>query len=187
MAELGLLKPMQRELGRAMRMADVFTASRVVASPIVVWLILSDELAAAYYLFAAAAITDLLDGYFARRSKKIASYGATFDGLADFALIFPTMFAIAVTGKGLWLLVVALIGIAFLILVLGLISRKKGSLTIPHIDTNLLAAFVYPTIMAHIINWQYAEILLLVTFLLLLFYASKYIAFVRSIHKLTNR
>jgi phosphatidylglycerophosphate synthase len=166
-----------------MRMADVFTASRIVASPIIVWLIVSGELAAAYYLFAAAAITDLLDGYFARRSKILTSYGASFDGLADFALIFPTMFAIAVTGKGLWLLVIALIAIAFLIPVLGLISKKKGALTIPHIDTNLLAAFVYPTIMVYIIGWQYAGILLLLTFLLLLFYASKYVTFLRSIYR----
>jgi phosphatidylglycerophosphate synthase len=41
-----------------MRMADVLTASRVVAAPVVMWLIFSDKQLAAYYLFAAAAITD---------------------------------------------------------------------------------------------------------------------------------
>jgi phosphatidylglycerophosphate synthase len=169
-----------------MRIADILTASRVIASPVIVWLILSDELSSAYYIFAAAAITDLLDGYFARRSKKIVSYGATFDGLADFALIFPTMFAIAINGEGFWLLAVALIAIVFLIPVLGFISKKREGLTIPHLDTNLLAAFVYPTIMVHIINWQYAELLLIFTFLVLLYYASKYIAFLRSIDKKTT-
>ena len=70
-----------------MRIADVLTASRVIAAPIVIWLIFANETLAAFYLFAAAAITDLLDGYFARRSKKTASYGATFDGLADIFLL----------------------------------------------------------------------------------------------------
>lgn len=53
-----------------MRIADVITGSRIVAAPIIVWLIFSNKTEAAYYLFAAAAITDLLDGYFARLSKK---------------------------------------------------------------------------------------------------------------------
>ena len=104
-----------------MRIADVLTASRIVASPIIVWLIISGERDIAYYLFAAAAITDLLDGYFARRSKKLTSYGATFDGLGDFILIFPTMFAIAAIGEGFWLLIAVLIGLAIAIPVLVLI------------------------------------------------------------------
>jgi cardiolipin synthase len=70
-----------------MRIADVLTASRVIAAPVIMWLIVSDKPLAAYYLFAAAAITDYLDGYFARRSKKIAAYGAVFDGLADILLL----------------------------------------------------------------------------------------------------
>ncbi|MCK4963740.1 MAG: hypothetical protein KAS54_01565, partial [Dehalococcoidia bacterium] len=121
---------------------------------------------------------------FARRSKKTASYGSTFDGLADFALIFPAMFAIAATGEGFWLLVATLIGIAIAIPVLGLISKKKGRLIIPHLDTNLGAALVYPTIMAHIIRWQYAEILVFVLFpFSVLYYGSKYVIYLRNLYK----
>jgi len=164
------------------RIADVLTASRIVASPIIVWLIVSGERDVAYYLFAAAAITDLLDGYFARRSKKLTSYGATFDGLGDFILIFPAMFAIAAIGEGFWLLIAVLIGLAIAIPVLVLISKRRGNLTIPHLDTNLAAALIYPTIMAYIIGWQYAEILVLVLFpFLLLYYGRKYILYLRNI------
>jgi phosphatidylglycerophosphate synthase len=53
-----------------MRIADVLTGSRIVAAPIIVWLIFSNETEAAYYLFAATAITDLLNGCFAKLSKK---------------------------------------------------------------------------------------------------------------------
>ena len=168
-----------------MRMADVFTASRIMASPIIVWLIVSDERAAAYYLFAAAAITDLLDGYFARRSKKTASYGATFDGLADIFLLILTGVALFIKGEGLSLFVVGVIGLALTAPVLWLISRKKGKPTIPHFDTNILAAFVYPTIMAYIIGWQYALPLLLVTFAVGLYTFRKYVAYTWSIY--TNR
>ena len=165
-----------------MRLADVLTSLRIVAAPIVIWLIFSDKAAAAYYLFAAAAISDLLDGYFARRSGKLTSYGATFDGLADFALVYSTIIALAVRGEAFWLFVVGMMSIAFLIPVVALISRRQGTLMIPHLDTNILAAFVYPTIMAFIVDWRYAEILLLVGFLVTLYTGSKYIVFLRRPH-----
>jgi len=166
-----------------LRLADVLTGSRIVVAPVVVWLIFSNRTDAAYYLFAAAAITDLLDGYFARRSKKTTTYGATFDGLADFVLVYTAIVGLAIKFETYWLLAAGLILIAFALLVVGLISKKKGGFTIPHLDTNLLAAFVYPTIMVHIIDWRYAEIVLLATFLVSLYYVIKYVRYVRSIYR----
>ena len=166
-----------------MRIADVLTASRVIAAPIVIWLISSDELLAAYYLFAAAAITDLLDGYFARRGKKTAQYGEVFDGLADFVLVYGTIPALFIRGEGFWLFVAAFILLALTLAIVGLISMKRGSFSIPHLDTNLLAAFVYPTVMAYIIGWRYAEILLVVTFIWCLYTAMNYIVYIRSIYR----
>ena len=168
-----------------MRIADVLTASRVIAAPIVIWLIFANETLAAFYLFAVAAITDLLDGYFARRSKKTTSYGATFDGLADIFLLILTGVALLIKGEGLSLFVVGVIGLALTAPVLWLISRKKGRPTVPHFDTNILAAFVYPTVMAYIIGWQYALPLLLVTFAVGLYTYRKYVVYTWSIY--TNR
>jgi phosphatidylglycerophosphate synthase len=165
-----------------MRIADVFTASRVVAAPVIMWLILSDEPLAAYYLFAAAAITDYLDGYFARRSKKIAAYGAVFDGVADIFLLILTGVALLIRGEALSLFVVGVIGLVLTAPVLWLISRKKGRPTVPHLDTNILAAFVYPTIMAYIIGWRYALPLLLVTFAIGLYTYRKYVVYAWSIY-----
>jgi len=165
-----------------MRIADVLTASRLISAPIVMWLIFSDEMLAAYYLFAAAAVTDLLDGYFARRSKKIAAYGAVFDGLADIFLLILTGVALFIKGEGLPLFVVGVIGLAITAPVLWLISRKKGRPTVPHFDTNILAAFVYPTIMVYIIGWRYALPLLLVTFAVGLYTFRKYVVYAWSIY-----
>ena len=166
-----------------MRLADILTGSRIVAAPVVVWLIVVNRTEAAYYLFAAAAITDLLDGYAAKRSKKTTTYGAAFDGLADFVLVYTTIVGLAVKFETHWLLAAGLISIAFLVPVIGLLSRKKGSLTIPHLDTNMLAAFVYPTIMVYIIRWNHADILLLIAFLVILYYGSKYVRYLRAAYK----
>ncbi|UCC60504.1 MAG: CDP-alcohol phosphatidyltransferase family protein [Dehalococcoidia bacterium] len=149
-----------------MRLADILTASRILATPIVIWLIVADERLAAYYLFAAAAITDHLDGYFARRSKKIATYGDTFDGLADFFLIFGTLIILFIEGDlGFWVVVVTLIAVAFITPVVIMVSRQRGRFTLPHENMNIVAAAVYPAIMAYIIGWEYAWVLLLVVFL----------------------
>ena len=166
-----------------MRFADVLTGSRIVAAPIIVWLIFSNEAYAAYYLFGAAAITDLLDGYAARWSKKTTTYGATFDGLADLVLVYTTIVALAIKMDAYWLLAAGLITIALIIPVMGLISKREGKFTLLHLDTNILAAFIYPTVMVYMIGWRYAEILLLVAFLVILLYATRYVRHIRSAYK----
>jgi len=149
-----------------MRLADVLTVSRIIATPIVIWLIVADERLAAYYLFAAAAITDHLDGYFARRSKKIATYGDNFDGQADFLLIFGTLITLFIVGDlGFWVAAVTLIAVAFITPVVILVSRKRGRFTLPHENMNIVAAAVYPAIMTYIIGWQYAWVILIVVFI----------------------
>jgi hypothetical protein len=81
------------------------------------------------------------------------------------------------------LLIVTLTGIAFWTPIIILISRKAGTLDIPHLETNLLAAAVYPTVMAYIIGWQYAWIVLLFTAVVMLHYMWKYIVYVRSLYR----
>jgi phosphatidylglycerophosphate synthase len=166
-----------------MRIADIMTSLRIIMTPVIIWLLLHDERVVAYYLFAAGAITDTLDGYFARRSKKKVTYGHNFDALADFFFGFTTIFVVVYVLKAWPLLIVTLTGIIFWTPIIILISRKAGALEIPHLQTNLLAAAVYPTVMAYIIGWQYAWILLLFTAVVMLNYMWKYIVYVRNLYR----
>jgi phosphatidylglycerophosphate synthase len=152
-------------------------------TPVIIWLLLHDERVVAFYLFAAGAITDTLDGYFARRSKKKVTYGHNFDALADFFFGFTTIFVVVYVLKAWPLLIVTLTGIVFWTPIIILISRKAGTLEIPHLETNLLAAAVYPTVMAYIIGWQYAWILLLFSAVVMLHYMWKYIVYVRCLYR----
>jgi phosphatidylglycerophosphate synthase len=166
-----------------MRIADIMTSLRIIITPVIIWFLLHDEKVIAFYLFAAGAITDTLDGYFARRSKKKVTYGHNFDALADFFFGFPTMFVVVYVYKAWPLLIVALSGIAFFTPIFLLISRKAGALEIPHLETNLLAAAIYPTVMAYIIDWQYAWLLLLFTTFVVLYYMRKYFLYVRNLYQ----
>jgi len=164
-----------------MRFADVLTTMRFMLTPIVMWFIFLDQPVAAVCVFAAGSLTDVLDGYFARRSRRATPHGPTFDAVADFTLVYGTTLALAIRGEAFWLLVVALVSIAFLIPVISLISRRLGGLTIPHLDTALLAISVHSTIMAYIVDWRYAEALLVAAVFVALYYAAKYLAFARTI------
>src|SRR4030042_5634012 len=107
-----------------MRIADILTALRFILTPIVMLVVFSDQAVAAVCVFAAGSMTDVLDGLCARRSKRESPYGPTFDGLADFTLVYGTTLALAIRGEAFWLMVGARGGIAYLIQVISLICRN---------------------------------------------------------------
>ena len=56
-------------LGTAMfTLANVVTLLRLCAVPVAVWLVLRGQFLAAFWLFAAAGLSDALDGWLARRN-----------------------------------------------------------------------------------------------------------------------
>ncbi|GIG54250.1 CDP-diacylglycerol--glycerol-3-phosphate 3-phosphatidyltransferase [Demequina activiva] len=76
---------------------NLLTAARLVAVPIVVWLLVVDggEDGAwrwwALLIFLVAAATDYLDGYLARRWEVVSSFGKLADPIADKALVLCTL------------------------------------------------------------------------------------------------
>lgn len=162
------------------RTADILTTIRFILAAIVMWLILADEKAMALSVYAAAILTDILDGYLARRSQVLASYGPTYDALADMTLFYLPIIALAIAGRGFWLLAGATVSVVFLIPVLAIIRKKKGGLLIPRLDTALLAASVHTTVIAHIAGWQYAQFLVLPLLLVALLYGHRYLVFARN-------
>jgi cardiolipin synthase len=163
-----------------MRLADVLTTLRFILAPIVMWLILAENTAAALTVYFLAIFTDVLDGYLARRSLSIPSYGPTFDALADMSLFYLPIMALYIAGRGCWLLVVATLSVAYLVPLLVIIRKKKGGLLIPRLDTGLLAACVHTTVIAHIVGWEYAQFLVLPAFLVALMYGYRYVMFARN-------
>lgn len=73
--------------------ANVITLSRIVACPAIFLLALSDGLwarMAAFVLFLAAALSDLWDGYLARKHGMITDMGKLLDPVADKLLLVAT-------------------------------------------------------------------------------------------------
>ncbi len=76
-----------------MNLPNVLTVARIVAAPVIFALILSGGfglLLLAFILFLAAAISDIWDGYLARRRGQITDFGKLADPIADKLLVVVT-------------------------------------------------------------------------------------------------
>lgn len=86
----------------------MLTTARLLAVPVVVWLLAADDGAGdalrwwALLVFLVAAATDYLDGYFARRWNVVSSFGQLADPIADKALVLVTLGALVVVDGLPW-------------------------------------------------------------------------------------
>jgi cardiolipin synthase len=71
--------------------ANVFTAGRIVLIPLFGWFWLSGQEERALWIFCAAAVTDLLDGFFARWLNQRSRLGALLDPIADKLLVLVAL------------------------------------------------------------------------------------------------
>jgi cardiolipin synthase (CMP-forming) len=67
--------------------ANAVTLARLMSVPLAIWLILGDHLAAAFWLFVAAGVSDAVDGYIAKNFNQRSRLGALLDPLADKVLL----------------------------------------------------------------------------------------------------
>jgi len=112
------------------RLPNWLTWARLVAVPIVMVLLAADggnegpERVWALVLFVAAALTDFLDGYLARRWHVITSFGKLADPLADKALVLGTLLMLCITDGVPWW--------AFAVLLVREVAVTVGRLRVVH-------------------------------------------------------
>lgn len=77
-----------------MNLPNLITAARVALTPLIAYLLLQPESGAritAFLVFLAAALSDLWDGYLARRRGEVTTFGKIVDPLADKLLLAATL------------------------------------------------------------------------------------------------
>ncbi|MBI2344887.1 CDP-alcohol phosphatidyltransferase family protein [Candidatus Dependentiae bacterium] len=83
--------------------ASCITMVRIVFTPVVVWYIRQGQWDIALILFVIAALTDLVDGFVARRFQQQSDLGQLLDPVADKCLIMATLYALLMSvAAGLW-------------------------------------------------------------------------------------
>jgi len=89
---------------------NFLTASRLVLTPFIAWRLAVHDVQGAFWLFAVAALTDLLDGNLARLLNQRSVLGAWLDPIADKVVLLTTLSMLCLTDiLPMWLLWVVLV------------------------------------------------------------------------------
>ncbi len=83
---------------RIVNIPNAITLLRLLAAPGVVWLVWHKQWEAACWLFLAAALSDGIDGYLARRLKQTTALGAALDAVTDKVLGLATLITLTRMG-----------------------------------------------------------------------------------------
>ncbi|KAI9147919.1 CDP-alcohol phosphatidyltransferase class-I family protein [Paramyrothecium foliicola] len=128
---------------------NFLTFTRLVAAPVVGYLVLHDQHAWAVGLFAYAGVTDLLDGWIARRWNRKTVVGTIIDPMADKALMTILTVCLAVKGAlPLWVATIILgrdVGLGFAAIYYRWISLPPPKTFTRYWDFSLPSAEVHPT------------------------------------------
>ncbi len=113
-----------------MNLPNALTLARIFLIPFVVVVLLTKQIHNwAYWgagLFLAAALTDLLDGYFARRRKQVTTLGRLLDPIADKLLISSALISLVQLQMAPAWMVVIIIGREFAVSGLRSIAAHEG-------------------------------------------------------------
>ncbi len=108
----------------ALNIPNALTVSRVLLVPVFVFAVYRQPLVGAA-VFIVASLTDLLDGYLARRSRQVTRFGIILDPLADKFLVIAALIVLVDVGLvAAWIAIVIVIR-EFLVTVLRLVALAR--------------------------------------------------------------
>ncbi|HLL27788.1 MAG TPA: CDP-alcohol phosphatidyltransferase family protein [Xanthobacteraceae bacterium] len=89
-----------------MNLPNAITIGRFLLVPVVIWAIASGQILFAFWLFMAAAVSDAVDGFLAKRLGMTSDFGAYLDPLADKAMLMSIYVSLSVAGLlPLWVVI----------------------------------------------------------------------------------
>jgi CDP-diacylglycerol--glycerol-3-phosphate 3-phosphatidyltransferase len=117
-----------------MNIPNILTISRILLSPVFMVLMLFENFysrLAATVVFIVAALTDLADGYYARRMGRYTGFGRFMDPLADKILVSTAFLSFVSLGYARGWMVVIIVGREFLITGLRSMAAYRGMVISP--------------------------------------------------------
>ena len=85
---------------------NFITLARLFSVPLIVWLVATGHLNAAFWLFVASGVSDAVDGFLARRWNLVSRLGSILDPIADKALLVSSFIVLGISGYvPLWLVI----------------------------------------------------------------------------------
>lgn len=95
---------------------NAITVGRLLAVPVMVWLIVTDRMAAAFWLFVAAGVSDGVDGFIAKKFNAESKLGSYLDPIADKVMLVCIYITLGVEAKlSSWLVILVVFRDALII------------------------------------------------------------------------
>ena len=133
-----------------MSIPNLITLARILAVPVILWAIISGEMWIAFALFLAAGLSDLVDGYLAKRFGMATELGAYLDPLADKAMIVSIYVALGIVEAiPRWLVILVVsrdIMIVSAVILSWLVDKPVKLKPIAVSKLNTVAQIVYATV-----------------------------------------
>ncbi len=105
---------------------NVLTIIRMLLIPVFVVLFFKGHKIASLAVFIAASLTDMLDGFLARKLNQITDFGKLFDPLADKLMVLTALFCQCFAGVLPWSAALIVLGKELLMVAGGALMLKKG-------------------------------------------------------------
>ncbi|NLW21129.1 MAG: phosphatidylglycerophosphate synthase [Clostridiales bacterium] len=108
-----------------LNLPNALTMLRLLLIPVFIWLMAADRMMSALVVFVFASLTDILDGWIARKWNLVTDFGKLFDPLADKLMVLSVMAMHAIKGIAPLAAILILFVKEALMLVGGLLLLKK--------------------------------------------------------------
>lgn len=132
---------------------NILSISRILMTPLIIWGMMHGEHAFVFWVLILAALTDGLDGYWARRFHQETAVGGALDPLADKILVIAVFLTFGV-GLGLFPLWFTLLVVGRDILIMGgvlsLWLRKKDTAMRPSMISKINTALLFLLLLLHV-------------------------------------
>ena len=108
---------------------NVLTILRLILIPVFVVLFFRNQRKAALVVFVVASLTDMLDGFLARKLNQITDFGKLFDPLADKLMVITVMVCQGIAGVLPWAAII-IVAVKELIMVIGGMFMLKHNVVV---------------------------------------------------------
>lgn len=145
---------MQKNKPSAVNLPNALTLIRLLLIPVFIHLMNIGQMKTALAVFVAASLTDILDGWIARKYNLITDFGKLFDPLADKLMVLSLLIMLAVKGIAPLSAIIVLLVKETIMMIGGVLLLKKN-LVVHAEKIGKIAQFV--TVLALILCFFYEE------------------------------
>lgn len=120
---------------------NLLSMLRLVLVPFFLWAVIDGSYVVALVILVAASLSDLLDGYLARRFDQITRLGQLLDPAADRLYIFAALVGLAANSLVPWWIVIVIVSRDVFLLILGVVLANHGFGPLPVHQLGKVATF----------------------------------------------